>query len=109
MADSPVIWNISNMERRLPDGDACPDGSVYTAGWTATYEKDGVVASGYGSVHFKEPNPSSFVPYNQLTKEEVLNWVFSVLGEERVAAIEESLKQQAEDQLQPKTATGLPW
>lgn len=109
MADPVVIWKVTGMDRRLPDGDTCPDGAVYAAGWSASYEKNGAVSGGYGSVYFDEPDPNTFVPYSDLTEEEVLNWIFGVLGEEKVQAIEGGLKQQVEDQLAPKTATGLPW
>jgi hypothetical protein len=104
-----TVWDIANMERHLPDGDACPDGAVYTVHWTASLEEDGETASAYGSIGLGEPDPSSFVPFNQLTKEEVVGWVLSVLGVDQVVSIEEALHNQIQQKLNPTSSAGVPW
>lgn len=104
-----VTWNIAQLERHLPDGNSCPDGAVYTAHWTASLEESGESASAYGSVGFGDPDPANFVPFSQLTKEEVLNWVFEALGVDQVVGIQESLYNQIQDKINPTSATGLPW
>lgn len=109
MADSVVVWGVPGVDRRLPDGDVCPEGAVYAGGWTATYTKDGATANAYGSVGFSDPDPENYKPYDQLTEAEVLQWIFDVLGEDQVAAIEASLKSQVEQQLNPTHANGAPW
>lgn len=107
MADA--TWNIVQLERKLPDGETCPDGAVYTAHYTVSLEQDGETAGAYGSVGFGDPSPESFTPFNELTKEEVLNWVFEALGVDQVVAIQESLYQQIQQKVNPTTATGTPW
>jgi len=97
------------MERHLPDGETCPDGAIYTVHWTASLEEDGETAGAYGSIGLGEPNPSSFVPFNQLTKEEVVGWVLSALGVDQVVSIEEALHNQIQQRLHPTSATGVPW
>jgi hypothetical protein len=125
-----AIWDIAQLERKLPDGETCPDGAVYTAHYTVSLKQDGktagayssvgfgdpnfesftpFTASAYGSVGFGDPNPESFTPFSELTKEEVLNWVFDTLGVDQVVAIEESLYQQIQQKVNPTTATGTPW
>jgi len=113
-----VIWNIANMERRLPDGNTCPDGAVYTVHWTASLEENDETASpeekketasAYGSIGLGNPDPTSFVPFNQLTKQEVINWVFAALGVDQVVSIEESLHNQIQQKLHPTSAAGMPW
>ena len=104
-----VTWDIAQLERKLPDGDTCPDGAVYTAHWTASLEESGESASAYGSVGFSDPDPATFVPFNQLTKEEVLNWVFDALGIDQVVSIQEGLNNQIQQKLNPTSKAGVPW
>lgn len=104
-----VTWDIAQLERKLPDGDTCPDGAVYTAHWTASLEESGESASAYGSVGFGDPDPATFVPFSQLTKEEVLNWVFAALGPDQVVSIQEGLNNQIQQKLNPTSEAGVPW
>ena len=104
-----ATWDIAQLERKLPDGETCPDGAVYTAHYTVSLEQDGETAGAYGSVGFGDPNPESFTPFSELTKEEVLSWVFATLGVDQVVAIEESLYQQIQQKVNPTTAIGTPW
>ena len=103
------IWSVVNLEHKLPDGDTPPKGQVTTAHWTATLEDQGETASAYGSVGFGDPDPSAYVPYDQLTEAEVLQWVFDTLGSEQVTAINDGLAAQIEQKLNPTSASGLPW
>lgn len=109
MAVSGVVWSVPGVDRKLPDGDTCPEGCVYAGGWTATYEEGGESAYAYGSVSFPEPDPNNYKPYSQLTEEEVLNWVFDALGVDQVVGIQESLYQQVQEKLNPSHANGKPW
>jgi len=104
-----ATWDIAQLERHLPDEDTCPDGAVYTAHWTASLEEDGESASAYGSVGFGDPDPSTFVPFSDLTKEEVLNWVFEALGVDQVTSIQEALYQQIQQKINPTSEAGVPW
>ena len=96
-------WNIANLERHLADG------YVYTAHWTVSLEEEGEAASAYGSVGFSDPDPDSFTPYDQLSKEQVVGWVKDALGTEQVVSIEESLANQIQQKINPTDASGIPW
>ena len=110
MATTPApVWDIAQLERKLPDGETCPDGAVYTAHYTVTLEKDGETAGAYGSVGFSDPDPNNFTPFSELTKDEVVNWVIEALGPDQVVSIVEALNQQIEQKVNPTTATGTPW
>ena len=104
-----ATWDIAQLERKLPDGDTCPDGAVYTVHYTVSLEENGETASAYGSVGLSDPDPDSFTPFSELTKQEVLNWVFEALGPDQVVSIQKGLYQQIQQKLQPTTATGTPW
>jgi hypothetical protein len=109
MTNSVVTWDVSGLDRKLPDGDTCPEGAIYAGGWTATYEEDGQSAYAYGSVGFSDPDPEDYIPYSELTKEQVLGWIKGILGEEQVTAIEASLVDKVQNILNPTTANGVPW
>lgn len=96
-------WNIANLERHLADG------YVYTAHWTVSLEEEGETASSYGSVGFSDPDPDSFTLYDQLTEEQVVNWVLSALGIDQVVSIEEALHNQIQQKINPTDASGIPW
>lgn len=98
-------WTISQLERTLPDG------VVYTAHWRVTKEQDGKVGTAYGTASFpaKDPSDPDFVPYDQLTEAVVVEWVKAALGTEQVTALETSVQEQINTQLNPTTAAGLPW
>lgn len=104
-----TVWGISNLDRHLPDGDTCPEGAVYTAYWTATLEDGGYTASSYGSIGLGEPNPDDFIPFSQLTEEQVLDWVFQTMGPDRVVQVQEELYNRIQEQINPTEASGIPW
>lgn len=54
------------------------------------------------------PSEPGFIPYDQLTEEIVLGWVYAGLGDQK-AVIEATLTAKVEAQLNPVTANGVPW
>jgi hypothetical protein len=104
-----TTWDIAQLERHLPDGETCPDGAVYTVHWTASLEEDGETAGAYGSIGLGDPDPASFTPFSELTKEEVLDWTFAALGVDQVVSIEEALYNQIQQKVNPTSASGTPW
>lgn len=100
-----VVWKILELERNSSDG------LVLTAHWEASIFQDGYHARVYGSISLphKESEDPSFIPYEELTQETVLNWVFREIGEEQVALYEQNLAGQIEALINPPTQHGLPW
>lgn len=92
-----ITWKITNLDRKTSDG------FVMTAHWTATAVDGEHTASVYSTVSWDgEPN----VPYDQLTEEMVLGWVWQSVDKE---ATEASLTAQIAEQKAPSKATGVPW
>ena len=92
-----ITWKITNLDRKTSDG------FVTTAHWTATAVNGEHTASVYSTVSWDgEPN----VPYDQLTEETVLGWVWQSVDKE---ATEASLTAQIAEQKAPSKATGVPW
>jgi hypothetical protein len=65
--------------------------------------------SAIGTVGLDAPNSDDYIAYEDLTEENVKDWVKYALGEEKMAAIETSLLNQVEEKISPTEAIGLPW
>jgi myo-inositol-hexaphosphate 3-phosphohydrolase len=93
------IWNVVQMDRLTSDG------FVVTVHYTVNAADGEFTASTYGTVGYTQ-GEGSYVPYADLTKEEVIGWVQDSLGKDKV---EEGLTAQIEAQKNPVQETGLPW
>lgn len=101
-------WAIIGMDC-YPEENGKTD-VVFNVHWTLT-ATDGVYQ---GYVYGAQPvtlNASSpFTPYNELNEEQVVGWVQSAIGEERVAAYEANVIKQINDQIKPPVSRPpLPW
>jgi hypothetical protein len=64
-------------------------------------------AETYGAVNVSQPNPQNFIPYEDVTEEEVINWLEQVLP---VAAMQSGLEANINLQINPVEVTlPLPW
>jgi hypothetical protein len=93
-------WQIVNMDRKTTDG------FVLTVHYNVTATDGDYSANTYGTVGYTEEDGKSYIPYDQLTQEEVVAWVKDSLGQETV---EESLATQIEALKHPVVESGLPW
>ena len=99
-----TVWGIANMERNLDDL-----GTVYTVHYTVTRFKDGEQAGAYGSLGFESPEAGTGTPYALLTKDEVVSWITTEFGDEKVAEIEQQLDAEIAEKLNPTHSAGVPW
>jgi hypothetical protein len=96
-----TVWTIAQLERNTSDG------GVVVAHWRATLTDGDYSASSYGTVGFTpDPTAPDFVPFDDLTEADVLEWVYESVDKD---ATEESLASQIEDQKAPQTMAGTPW
>ena len=96
-----TTWTIAQLERNTSDG------GVVVAHYRATLTDGDYSASSYGTVGFTpDPDSEDFVPFDDLTEADVLEWVYAALDKD---ATEASLASQIEDQKAPQTITGTPW
>ena len=98
-------WQISTLERSLPDG------LVLTTHWRLTHTDAGYTGSVYGTQTLPENDPTSpdFVPFEDITEAQAIEWTKAAMGEDTVAAHEANVLAQIEAQKNPTTATGTPW
>jgi hypothetical protein len=92
-----ITWDILQLDRKTADG------FVTTAHWTVSATDGDYSASSYGSCGF---DGELTTPYEDLTKEQVLGWVWQTVDKD---ATEASLASQIEAQKNPVTASGIPW
>jgi len=97
--------HIANLDRALPAG------IVTTVHWTASQTDGDFTASAYGSLGVPPGDPTApgFIPFEDLTEEQVKQWVLDTMGEEQVEALQANLDGQIEAQKHPTSASGLPW
>lgn len=93
-----ITWNVSQLDRRTADG------FVQTAHWQANAVGDNFTAQIYGSCSWIEGELE--IPYEDLTKEDVLNWVWKSADRESVELL---LAKRIESQKNPEQISGLPW
>lgn len=98
-----ITWTISQLDRSLPDG------TVLTAHWRCSGTDGAFIGSVYSSqtLPAKDPSDPTFIPYDDLTEAEVLNWIWGagVSKETTEAAVQAQIDVQAN----PTSATGVPW
>jgi len=102
-------WVISSMDE-YPSSEGLSDvvfNIHYRRQATEVDDKGTWFAETYSVLSVSAPDPSSFVPYDQLTQEMVEGWLNSGLD---VASIDASLTAQIEEQKNPKVVSlPLPW
>lgn len=102
-------WVISSMDE-YPSSEGLSDVVFNIHYRRQASEVDGdksYFAETYSVLSVSHPDPSTFIPYDQLTKEMVEGWLDAGLD---VAAIDASLAIQIEDQKNPKVISlPLPW
>jgi hypothetical protein len=92
-------WNVVQMDRLTSDG------FVVTVHYTVNAVDGDYSASTYGTVGYTQ-GEGSYVPFANLTKEQVVGWVKDSIGQ---STVEESLAAQITAQKNPVQQSGLPW
>ena len=110
-----VTWDINSLNSRKTVGSLSD--VITSVHWTAKDVE--VVGSGesavthigyrYGVVGLSQPDASSFVAYNSVTKENAIEWAKAVLGSDEVQAIETDIAAQITESKTPTTSSGVPW
>ena len=99
-------WTVSAMDCKVSE-DNLSD-VVFNVHWQCSATEDGYSASVYSPCSVPGPNPESFVPYDQLTQDEVLGWIWAN-GVDKDAT-EAAVQQQIYLQKNPVVVSPpLPW
>lgn len=95
-----IKWTIENLERQTIDGLVT---KVY---WRAKATDWQNVTDVYSEQTLQRGD--EFIDFEELSQEQIIEWVKSSLGEEQVTFIENKLIADLEDMASPTVVTGLP-
>lgn len=94
-------WTIAQLERQTETG------GVVTAHWSCTGVDGDFSARMYGTAGFTpDPADTDFKPFDQLTEDDVLTWVWSEVDK---AETEANIASKIDAQKNPETVSGTPW
>lgn len=93
-----ITWKIENLNRRESTG------YVEVAYWSATIIDGNFNATIKSSCQWNDGEIT--VPFENLTEEIVLNWIWDIVDK---SIVEDSLNSQLELEKLPKLVSGIPW
>jgi len=98
-------WTIENMKRRTETG------LVVEVAYRVVAKQSGLIADHRGKVTLAgDPSAASFVPFEQLTEAQVIQWVKDSVDVSTIeAGVQATLSAKAARVAQKETLTGLPW
>lgn len=105
-----ILWKIDNLEVK-PQIDGFQN-VVWTVHWRVFAKEGDVSASIYGSstLTFDPTTATDFVNYDDLTENQVIDWVKTSMGPESVQSVEAAAAAELNRNLNPPTVTKpLPW
>jgi hypothetical protein len=101
-------WNIAQM-------DAYPEYAgntevVFNVHWTLSGAEGTYLGSTYGSQILTLDPEAVFIPYQDLTLEQVVGWVKAAMGPNQVEFLEQKINDQIQKQINPPILyPPLPW
>ena len=104
------IWNVTRLDTRI--NYANTENVVYQVHFSCSTKRDDNIKEVIqnDALTLDYANNASYIPFNTLTEQQVLSWVFDILTPEGVLAVQSSGEQQLEEFINPTTTTpSLPW
>jgi hypothetical protein len=103
--DTLKKWQIIKIECTKDKSD----NRVVLAHWVFTVSFESAEVSSYGVINLENINNPVYIPYSELTENDVIYWVKEALGE-KVNAMELELDKQITEKLTPSVVIlPLPW
>ena len=101
-------WNIVQLKRNPNNG------LVFEVTYIMNFELEGEVDRKVSVLELEgDINDPNFIPFENLTQENVLDWIQTTLGEATIAEIEAEFKTRLEERINrknnPQFLTGKPW
>jgi hypothetical protein len=103
-------WNCKTVDAYPLVGDNAD--VVYNVHWRVTGVSDQVdpeenayQASSIGTQVLNTEDITDFIPFDQLTNDQVVQWVKDAMGEERVSSLESNIQSQIDNLITPTSVT----
>ena len=101
-----ITWTVTAMDC-YPQADNETD-VVFNVHWTCSGVQDAYAGSVYATCQVPLASGTPFTPYDQLTQEQVLGWIWAN-GVDKTAT-EDAVQQQINNAINPPVVTpALPW
>lgn len=100
------VWKIDALDCKTSECDLTD--VIITSHYRITAVDGNYSASAYSTVQMHEPDPNNFIPFEEITQEQAIQWTKDALGAETVAAYEASLEKQIAEQKAPTITTKVP-
>jgi hypothetical protein len=101
-----INWSVTRMDCYPQVGSETD--VVFTVHWTCSGTQDTYSGSVYSTCSVPTPTGEAFTPYDQLTQDQVLGWIWAN-GVDQTAT-EAAVNQQIQNQINPPVVTPpLPW
>ena len=105
-----IKWSVSTLQRITSTGYVYKAYCACTA--TETVDNKTLIAKTLIDASFTGDIGPDFIPFENLTQEEVLSWVFEEIGEDLKLKKEQTATKKLNDSiaaLNPDTQEGVPW
>lgn len=100
-------WTVTKLECHPEyEGEA---NVVYNVHWHLSATDGTHVGTAYGSHDIPVDGSAAFVPFEELTEEQVIGWVHAVMGPEQVEFLEEAVAAQIAEAYNTPLSPPLPW
>lgn len=103
-------WNCRTVDAYPQDGDYTD--VVYNVHWIVTGTSDTLdpkgnaySATSIGTQTLSTESITDFIPFEQLTNTEVVEWTKATMGQEQVDSIESGIESQIDDLINPTSVT----
>ena len=103
-------WNCKTVDAYPQDGEYAD--LVYNVHWRVTGTSDELKPDGtaysstnIGTQSLDTSDVTTFIPFEDLTNEQVVTWTQSAMGAEQVASIEASIQSQIDSLITPASVT----
>jgi len=98
-----INWIISSLECKTSENGLSK--VVSRIQWRCEaltiYEEKEYITEVYGPADMLPPDPNNFIPYESLTKEQVVQWLTDTMGESVVQEIYSRLQNNLNEQINP--------
>jgi len=102
-----VTWKVASLDATKTVGSLSD--VVTTVHWTASDADGDHTGSAYGAIGLAAADSKSFIAYKDIKETDVITWVKTALGSDKVTAIETAIAAQITESKTPTTTAGVPW
>lgn len=98
-----LTWDFLNLERYSSNG------IVFNVHYMVTGKNNQNTESIYGTCFLDPPDPYNVIPYEDLTKTMIIEWIKNKLGKQKVFNLESGVLTEIKNKENNNHGIGVPW